>query len=389
MWSRSVGTLRETPGSSWVGGAPSSLSLRPEGHSFPPKIQDIVSKTYAHKDVPGFRRLGKIYTVRRRQPPANHKTKWDLRTASCFLHTRHRNPANKRATSTTNKRTTIFNISAWQRDRNRRFYKDNNETSGNFICFSHVYLQGYEQVRSPLPVSVLDVPAADCSLRPPRAVGGGAGALSAESLRDSLESLSPEKGTPPPFATTSLNGPPRGEGLRWNTPLGFRRRRSESLPGCWRGSPGCLPVWRPSLPGFDTSPFSCRGICRLSPRPPWWRRSPLRWRLQGKKCNLSSLRKTGEELELFKMQNRSKRIQILTVTPAMLLFLVICLFCPLHFSESVYLYHSRSLATPAAGWWLCFLRLPWFCFFLSKNVEGPTKHKINMKLYSVVFIINN
>lgn len=54
------------------------------------------------------------------------------------------------------------------------------------------------------------------------------------------------------------------------------------------------------------------------------------------KIHLSSLRKTGEELELFKMQNRSKRIRILTVTPAMLLFLVICLFCPLHFSESVF-----------------------------------------------------
>lgn len=139
MWPWSVGTLRETPGSSRVRGAPSSLSVCPESNSFPSKIQDIVSKMRAHKDVAGFRRLGKTYTVRRRRPPANHKTKWDLRTASCFLHTRHRNPANKRATSTTNKRTTIFNISAWQRYRNRRFYIDSHETSGNFVSPTSIY----------------------------------------------------------------------------------------------------------------------------------------------------------------------------------------------------------------------------------------------------------
>lgn len=62
-----------------------------------------------------------------------------------------------------------------------------------------------------MPVSVLDVPAADCSLRPPRAVGGGP--LSAESLRDSLESLSPEKGTPPHLQPPVRTGRQGGRGL--------------------------------------------------------------------------------------------------------------------------------------------------------------------------------
>lgn len=91
-----------------------------------------------------------------------------------------------------------------------------------------------------------------------------------------------KKDPPPylPFTTFSLNRPPRKEGLRWNTPLGFVQWRFESQLGCWKGSPGCLPVWRASLPGFDTSLFSCRGTWRLLPGRPWGWRSALQWCLQ-------------------------------------------------------------------------------------------------------------
>lgn len=83
--------------------------------------------------------------------------------------------------------------------------------------------------------------------------------------------------------------PPGGEqrfkgsaGLRvkWNTPLDVRCRRSESQPGCRRRSLGCLPVWRRSLPGSDTSLFAGSGTLRRYPGRPKQQRSPLRWRLQ-------------------------------------------------------------------------------------------------------------
>lgn len=70
--------------------------------------------------------------------------------------------------------------------------------------------------------------------------------------------------------------------VKWNTPLGFHRRHSGSRPGCWKGNLGCLPVWRPSLPGSDTSLFSGRGIWQRPPGRSRSRRSPLLWRLQGR-----------------------------------------------------------------------------------------------------------
>lgn len=47
---------------------------------------------------------------------------------------------------------------------------------------------------------------------------------------------------------------------KWNTPFGFHWGRTESPPGCWRGTRGCLqaaPLWPL---GFGTSLFCCRGF---------------------------------------------------------------------------------------------------------------------------------
>lgn len=112
-------SIRGNPeGNTWLLGGRSSQQF--ESPSREQLLPSQSPRHSAHKQVPGCPRLSHLYTVRRRRSSVNHKTNGHLRTASCFLHTRHRNPANKRATSTTNKRTTIFNISAWQRDRNRR-----------------------------------------------------------------------------------------------------------------------------------------------------------------------------------------------------------------------------------------------------------------------------
>lgn len=76
------------------------------------------------------------------------------------------------------------------------------------FVFPHVYLQGYEQVGSLLSLSVLDVPAADCSLWPPHVVVPLPVRVSARLNRVLKTDPTPH----PQFATISLNRPPRGGG---------------------------------------------------------------------------------------------------------------------------------------------------------------------------------